>query len=260
MMRSLWSAASGMIAQQLNVDTIANNLANVNTAGFKKVRADFQDLLYQTMRAPGSAAAEGVVMPTGIQVGLGTRLAATSPLFTPGMMQQTGNPLDLCIEGDGFFQIKLKDETAYTRAGIFKLDDQGNITTVEGDPLEPPLAIPAEAKRIDISGDGMVSVTMADGSQQQLGPIQLARFSNPAGLEAMGRSLFRATDASGEAQVGNPGENGVGRILSGTLELSNVQVVEEMVNMITAQRAYEANSRSIRIADDMLAAANNMRQ
>lgn len=262
MMRALWSAASGMTAQQLNVDTIANNLANVNTAGFKRQRVDFQDLMYQSMKLPGSPAASGVEVPTGIQVGLGTRAAATTKLFGQGTFQNTGNPLDLCIEGDGFFQVLTPDgDVAYCRAGAFKQDSNGNLVTSDGNPLEPPITIPADAESISIGGDGTVAVILAgDTNPQEVGQITLARFANPAGLLNTGHSLYTVTAASGAAQVGTPGSGGYGQVTQGVLELSNVEVVEEMVNMISAQRAYEANSQAIKIADDMLQLANNVRR
>jgi flagellar basal-body rod protein FlgG len=261
MMRALWSAASGMIAQQLNVDTIANNLANVNTAGFKKTRVDFQDLLYQTLRVPGAPAAEGVEIPTGLQVGLGVRPAATAKIFTQGTFQNTGNPLDLVIEGEGFFQVLLPDGTkAYTRAGAFKLDSEGNLVTSDGYPLEPSIVIPSDAIDISVGADGSVAVTVAGQAEPQtVGRLELARFPNPAGLAALGHSLFAATAASGKPITGTPGLNGFGTISQGLIELANVVVVEEMVNMITAQRAYEANAQAIKIADEILHLANTAR-
>ncbi len=262
MMRALSAAASGMIAQQLNVDNIANNLANVNTAGYKRQRVDFQDLLYQTMRLPGTPVAEGVQLPTGIQVGLGTRAAATTKIFTQGTFQETGNPLDLVIEGDGFFQIvRPNGEIAYTRAGTFKLDSDGNIVNPDGFMLEPAIAIPQGTETIAVGADGTVSVTMAGQQQPQpIGQITVARFANPAGLLNIGHSLYLETAGSGAPDVGNPGQDGRGFVSQGVLELSNVQVVEEMVNMITAQRAYEANSQAIKVADEMLQIANNARR
>ena len=262
MMRALWSAASGMMAQELNVDTIANNLANVNTAGFKKQRVEFQDLMYETLRVPGSAAAEGVQIPTGIQVGLGTRTAATRKLFTQGTFEETGNPLDMVIEGDGFFQVLLPGgEVAYTRAGAWKIDSAGNMVTADGFPLEPPLALPADASAISVGSDGTMSATTASSAEPRtVGQLQLARFANPAGLASLGHSLLGATAASGEPVTGAPGIDGMGSITQGMLEMSNVKVVEEMVNMITAQRAYEANSQAIRMADQMLEIANNTRR
>jgi len=262
MMRALWSAASGMMAQELNVDTIANNLANVNTVGFKKQRLEFQDLMYETLREPGSAAAEGVELPTGIQVGLGSRPAATRKLFAQGTFQETGNALDLVIEGNGFFQVMMPNgSVAYTRAGALKLDSEGNVVTADGYPLEPPMVIPADATAIAVGSDGTVSVTTAGASEATtIGQIQLARFANPAGLRNLGHNLLGATAASGEPVTGTPGADGLGGIAQGMLEMSNVKVIEEMVNMITAQRAYEANSQAIKIADDMLQIANNTRR
>ena len=208
---------------------------------------------------PGSAAAEGVELPTGIQVGLGTRTAATRKLFHQGTFQETGNALDLVIEGNGFFQVLQPNGTvAYTRAGAFKLDSEGNVVTSDGFPIEPPLVIPAGATAISVGSDGTVSVTMGDsGEPSTIGQLQLARFANPAGLRNLGHSLLAATAASGQAVVGSPGMDGLGGIAQGMLEMSNVKVVEEMVAMITAQRAYEANSQAIKIADSMLEIANN---
>lgn len=262
MMRALWSAASGMMAQQLNVDTIANNLANVNTTGFKRERVDFQDLMYQTLKVAGTPAAQGVQLPTGIQVGLGTRAAATTKMFGQGTLQPTDNALDLAIEGDGFFQVMTPNgEIGYTRAGAFKLDSAGNIVTPDGYQLEPPVTVPAGAATVAVGADGTVSVTMAgEKDPQSIGQITIARFPNPAGLNNVGHSLYATTAASGAADVGTPGQGGRGALAHGVLELSNVQVVEEMVNMITAQRAYEANSQAIKVADDMLQTANNTRR
>ncbi len=262
MMRALWSAASGMTAQELNVDTIANNLANVNTTGFKKQRVEFQDLMYETLRNAGTAAAEGVEIPTGIQVGLGSRTAATRKLFAQGTFQETGNPLDMVIEGDGFFQVLTPNgSVAYTRAGAFKIDSEGNVVTADGFPLEPPLVVPPSTTSISVGSDGTVSATTAGSTEPQtIGQIELARFANPAGLQNLGHSLLGVTAASGEPTVGAPGIDGLGTISQGMLEMSNVKVVEEMVNMITAQRAYEANSQAIRIADQMLEIANNTRR
>ena len=261
MMRSLWSAASGMLAQELNVDTIANNLANVNTAGFKKQRVDFQDLMYQTLKVPGSPVAEGVQLPTGLQVGLGTQTGATTKIMTQGAFQQTGNALDLAIEGDGFFQVlQTNGDPAYTRAGAFKLDSNGNIVNSDGYPLEPPIAIPSGATSISVGTNGVVSATLAGKtSAQTIGTIKIARFANPAGLQNVGHSLCKPTPASGDAKVTVPGQDGAGSLAHGELELSNVAVVEEMVNLITAQRAYEANSQAIKISDAMLDTATKVR-
>lgn len=262
MIRSLWTAATGMAAQQLNIDVISNNLANVNTAGFKKSRVDFQDLLYQTLRQAGVAEAQGAQVPTGIQVGLGTRPAAVQKIFSQGDFQQTDHPLDLVIGGDGFFQVLLPNgQTAYTRDGSFKLDAQGRLVTSDGYPMDPEITIPAEATSVSVGEDGTVSITLpGQTNPQEVGNIQLTKFANPAGLMSMGRNLFSQSAATGEPVVDTPGANGLGSIKSGFVEMSNVKVVEEMVNMITAQRAYETNSKAIQTADEMLSTANNLRR
>lgn len=263
MIRSLYTAATGMTAQQLNMDVIANNLANVNTTGFKRSRADFQDLLYQNSRAAGTAAAQGAQVPAGIQVGLGTRAAAVERLFSQGDFRQTGNPLDLVVEGDGFFQVQLPDgQVGFSRDGTFKIDSQGRIVNSDGYTLQPEITVPPEGvSRITISQDGTVFASLqGNATPQQLGQIQLARFINPAGLESVGRNIFRPTAASGDAITGTPGLDSMGTVGSGFLELSNVKVVEEMVDMITAQRAYEINSKSIQASDEMLQIANNLRR
>jgi len=260
MIRALYTAATGMEAQQVNIDTIANNIANVNTTGFKQARAEFQDLLYQNIRPAGTSASNSTEYPVGLQIGLGTRPVATARNNRQGDFQQTGNPLDLVIEGKGFFQVRLPSgETAYTRAGTFHVSKDGAVVTADGDPLEPQITIPADAQEIVIGSDGTVSVTQAgQTTAQQVGTIQLASFQNAAGLNAVGRNLLMATSASGDAITGNAGENGLGRINQGFLEQSNVNVVEEMVGMIIAQRAYEVNSRAIRVADDMLSQINGL--
>ncbi len=262
MIRSLYTAATGMEAQQLNIDVIANNLANVTTTGFKRSRVDFQDLLYQTIRTAGAAQAQGVQIPTGVQVGLGTRVASVQKLFTQGDFQMTGNKLDLLIEGNGFFQVMLPSgNLAYTRDGSFKIDGQGRLVTSDGYPVQPEITIPAGAKEISIGEDGTVSATLAgQTAPQELGQIQLVGFTNPAGLESIGRNLFVQTEASGEPVPGTPGQDGLGTLAQGYIEMSNVKVVEEMVNMIIAQRAYEVNSKSIQAADEMLNIANNIRR
>jgi flagellar basal-body rod protein FlgG len=262
MIPALYSASSGMQAQQLNLDTIANNLANVNTTGFKKTRVDFQDLLYQTFRAPGLQGTQGTIIPTGIQVGLGSRPIATQRIFSQGDFQQTENPLDLVIEGDGFFQVQKSDgTTAYTRAGAFKKDGTGRLVTSDGSVLTPNIVLPADAKNVTIGSDGTVSVTLANSTQAvTVGTLQLAQFLNPGGLLSVGRNLYVPTAASGAAVVGNPGTNGFGTLSQGFLELANVKVVDEMVNMITSQRAYEANSKAIQTADEMLQISNSLRR
>jgi flagellar basal-body rod protein FlgG len=261
-MRALWTAATGMQAKQLDIDVIANNLANINTTGFKKSRVDFQDLMYQTVRVKGAPNTQETQIPTGIEVGLGVRPAAVQKLFFPGDAYETGNPLDIAIEGDGFFQVLLADGTiGYTRDGSFKLDAQGRIVTSDGFPLEPPITVPQDAESITIGQDGTVTAKIAGETEpQELGVIELARFINPAGLQSIGRNLYVATVASGEPQVGTPGFDGLGTLAQGFLETSNVQVVEEMVRMISAQRAYEINSKAISVADEMMSIANNMKR
>lgn len=260
MLRALHTAASGMEAQQLNIDTIAHNLANINTSGFKARKAQFQDLLYQNMRQAGASNTATTEIPVGLQVGLGTKPVATEIIFTQGDFVATGNALNLVIQGQGFFQIRQPNgQIAYTRNGNFHLNRDGNIVTTEGDLLDPEIKIPQERTAITIGSDGTVSVQVPDQSQPQVvGRIELAYFQNPAGLENIGRSLFLPTQASGEATTGTPGENGLGSLLSGYVEQSNVSVVEEMIQMIVSQRAYEANSKVIRTADEMFTQANNI--
>lgn len=262
MLRALWTAASGMNAQQLNVDVIANNLANVNTSGFKRSRVDFQDVMYQTDRVPGSASARGSQLPTGIQVGLGTRPGAVYKLFSQGTFQATGNELDLVIEGNGFFQVVQPDgTTAYTRDGGFKLDNQGRIVTSDGYPLEPEITIPAEASQVAVGSDGTVAVKLpGQVEMQEVGQIQLASFVNPSGLSSIGKNLFAATAASGDPQTGTPGLNNLGGLVQGYIEQSNVDTVQEMVQMIVAMRAYEVNSKAIQTSDEMLQVANQVRR
>lgn len=262
MMISLWSAASGMLAQEMNMDVISNNLANVDTSGFKKSRVDFQDLLYQTQTVPGSSNAEGAKLPTGLQIGNGVRAIGTSKTLTSGELIQTGNELDLAIQNDGFFQILMPDGSmAYTRNGAFKKGSDGQLQTSDGYALEPAITIPTGTTKVSIGTDGTVSVMMENNStSQDVGKIELARFVNPAGLINVGQNLVKATSASGDAEVGTPGMNGFGTIAQNTLETSNVKVVEEMVRMITAQRAYEVNTKSIQTADNMLQMANNLKR
>jgi len=260
MIRALYSAGSGMTAQQMNVDNIAHNLANANTVGFKMRRTQFQDLLYQNFIQPGAAAGSQTVVPSGLQLGLGTRPVSNEIIFTQGNFMTTNNPLDLVIEGRGLFQIRLPSgELAYTRAGTFHLDRDGNLVTAHGDSLEPQITIPPEAQTITIAADGTVSYTQPGQTAAQLaGQIQLANFTNPAGLNSIGRNLFTATDASGEPTLGNPGgQEGLGTLLQGYVEQSNVSVVEEFINLIVSQRAYEANSKVVRAADEMYQQVNN---
>jgi flagellar basal-body rod protein FlgG len=249
-----------MQAQQVNIDTIANNIANVNTTGFKQGRAEFQDLLYQSIRPAGTASSSSTTYPVGLQVGLGTRPVATDRLFRQGDFRQTGNPFDLVIEGKGFFQVRMPNgEAAYTRAGSLHVNAEGALVTSDGNLLDPQITIPADAQEIVIGSDGTVSVTQpGQTAAQQVGTLQLANFQNPSGLNAIGGNLYLPTSASGDAITGTPGENGLGRINQGFLEESNVNVVEEMANMIIAQRAYEVNSRAVRVADDMLSQINNL--
>jgi flagellar basal-body rod protein FlgG len=258
MIRALYTAATGMVAQQLNIDVIANNLANVNTSGFKKSRADFQDLLYQTLRAPGAATTTNSQSPTGIQVGLGTRPAAVQRINQQGDYTQTGNTYDLAIEGTGFLQVRLPDgTTAFTRAGALKIDHDGNMVTSEGLQIDPTIAIPDGSEDVSIGQDGVVSARApGQASPTQVGQIQTARFANPAGLRALGRNLLQESEASGSPQVGTPGQDNRGTVLQGYLENSNVSVVEELVGLITGQRAYEVTSKAIQTADEMLRATN----
>jgi flagellar basal-body rod protein FlgG len=262
MIRSLWTAASGMKSQSINIDVISNNLANVNTTGFKTSRADFQDLLYETLRQAGTSSSESTDVPTGIQLGHGSRPVATTKIFTQGDFQQTKNELDMAIEGDGFFQIiQPNGETAYTRDGAFKMDRDGRIVTSDGFLMEPEITIPTDSISLSIGLDGTVSVLQAgSNTPTEIGTIALARFVNPAGLHSIGRNLYLPTNASGDAIVGTAGEDGLGTLAQGFLEMSNVSVVDEMVKMITAQRAYEINSKTIQAADDMLQQANNVKR
>jgi flagellar basal-body rod protein FlgG len=261
MIRALYSAASGMLAQQLNVDNIANNLANANTTGFKNRRVQFQDLLYQTLTAPGTQSGEQTVFPSGLQLGLGARVVANEVIFRQGDFVGTGNPLDVVIEGNGFFQIRMPTgELAYTRAGSFQLNRDGQIVTNNGDFVEPNITVPQDALEVSIGLDGTVSFTQPGQNQaQQAGTIEIAMFQNPAGLKALGNNLFQPTEASGDPIVGLPGgQEGLGRLRQGFLENSNVSVVEEFIQLITAQRAYEANARVVRTADEMYQEANSL--
>ncbi len=262
MMRALWTAGSGMMAQQFNVDTISNNLSNVNTVGFKKMRAEFQDLLYQTLRQPGTYSHQGIEIPTGLQVGHGVRAAATTKIFTQGDFTQTDNPLDLTIEGDGFFQILMPDGTInYTRNGAFKIDGEGNIVTSEGYYLQPQITVPEGVTDLSVGADGTISVMLpGETLPQDIGQLELVRFINPAGLISDGKGLYRQSAASGEPVISTPGTEGIGQIASRYLEMSNVKVVEEMVNMIVAQRAYDINSKAVQASDEMLQVANGLKR
>ena len=261
MFRSLYTAASGMIAQQLNLDNVANNLSNASTAGFRRRRLQFQDTLYQNMVMPGSAATQQTTVAAGLQVGMGSRASASEVIQAQGDFTQTGNPLDLMINGQGFFQVTLPSgQVGYTRSGTFHLDAQGNVVTADGNPLSPAITIPAGATAINIGSDGTVSATLPNQTQaQQLGIIQLAYFTNPGGLNSVGSNLFLATTSSGDPIVGNPGgSEGLGTLQQGMLEQSNVNVVDEFIQMILAQRSYESNSRVVRASDEMYQDLNNL--
>lgn len=259
MIRSLLTAATGMEAQQLNIDTIANNLANVNTTAFKRSRANFHDLLYQTLRAPGQSATTGTVVPSGIQIGTGTKLSSVDKMFTEGAIQMTGNDLDLMIEGDGFFRVQRDDgQIVYTRDGHFNRDNGGRIVTADGYPLIPEIVIPQGAQNFHVGYDGTITVKIGRETQE-IGQVLLADFINPAGLVSEGGNYFSPSRSSGDVVVGVPNQNGVGRIGHQQLESSNVNIVEEMVNMITGQRAYEINSKVIQTGDQMLQTTTNIR-
>jgi flagellar basal-body rod protein FlgG len=261
MIRALYSAASGMNAQQVNVDNIAHNLANANTTGFKARRAQFQDLMYQNLVQPGAASTQQTFVPTGLQLGLGTRAASNEIVFSQGSFSQTSNPLDLVIQGRGFLQVRTPSgELAYTRDGALHLDRDGNLVTLDGNPIEPSITIPKEAQAVSIGADGTVSYTLPGQTEaQQGGQIQLADFQNPAGLNNAGRNLFTPTAASGDPVVGIPGgQEGLGSLMQGYLEQSNVSVVEEFINLIVSQRAYEANSKVVKAADEMYQQVNNL--
>ena len=263
MFRALYTAASGMVAQQLNLDNVANNLANSSTTGFHSRRLQFTDLIYQNLIMPGAAATQQTTVASGLQVGLGTRAGASEVMQAQGDFSSTGSPLDLAIQGQGFFQVMLPDgEIAYTRAGTFQLSAQGNIVTAEGNPLQPAITIPSNATAITIGTDGTVTVTQpGQVAAQQVGSIQLALFPNPGGLNSMGNNMFLATTASGDPIVGTPGgSEGIGTLQQGVLEQSNVNVVNEFIQMILAQRSYESSSRVVRAVDEMLQDLNGLTQ
>jgi flagellar basal-body rod protein FlgG len=262
MIRALFTAATGMVGQQINIDTIAHNLANVNTTGFKKSRVQFQDLIYETLKPAGTETTSGGILPEGIQVGHGVRPSTVSKIHTQGNYIQTGNSLDVVIEGEGFLQITLPDgQIAFTRDGSLKVDADGQVVTADGYPLADGITLSTTRIGEFITSDGAVAEIAEDGTQSVVGNITLGRFSNPAGLDArLGRNLYLETEASGAPQEGTPGLDGLGTLESGFLENSNVQVVEEILNMIIAQRAYEANSKVIQTSDEMLQTANNVRR
>ena len=255
MIRSLYIAKTGLEAQQTNLDVVTNNLANVSTNGFKKSRAVFEDLLYQNVRQPGAQSSQQTQLPSGLQIGTGVRAVATERIHTQGNPQQTGNSKDVMINGSGFFQVLMPDgTTAYTRDGSFQTDNNGQLVTSSGYVLQPPITVPNNALTMTVGRDGTVSVTTPGTvAPTQIGSIQVANFVNPAGLESLGENLYAETGSSGTAQAGTPGTNGAGVLMQGYVETSNVNVVEEMVNMIQTQRAYEINSKAITTSDQMLA-------
>jgi len=260
MQRSMWSAASGMQAQQLQIDTIANNLANVGTNGFKRSRAEFQDLLYQTVTAPGAPSSSTTRNPAGIQMGLGTKTSSVKKLFSQGDFKKTDNPMDLVIQGQGFFKILLPDGTiAYTRDGSFTPNQDGQLVTSQGFQLDPAITLPSDTLTITVGVDGTVSVTQpGQSTATEIGQIELANFLNPTGLQSLGSNLMKQTQASGDPVDGTPGLEGLGTIAQGFLEMSNVSIVSEMVDMIAAQRAYELNSKVIRASDEMMQQVSNL--
>jgi len=260
MIRSLWTAATGMQAQQIEQDVVANNLANVNTVGFKKSRADFQDLMYQLSSKAGSETSSGNQLTVGIEIGMGVKPVATQKIFSQGDYQQTGNSFDWAIEGDGFFQLDDNGQTVYTRAGNFKVNKDGVLCNTEGLKLIPEVSIPQNAVTFTLDSGGTWTAADENGTSVATGRIELAKFINPAGLSSMGRNLFEKTDGSGEPATGNPGENGLGTTSQRFLEMSNVNVIDEMVKMIAGQRAYEINSKSITTADNMLEMVNNLKR
>jgi len=261
-MRALFTAATGMEAQQTQIDTIANNIANVGTTGFKKSRTEFQDLFYETLRAPGAASDDGSLLPTGVQIGHGVQLSSVNTIFSAGDRLNTGNQLDMAIDGSGFFQIQRPTgETVYTRDGTFKLDGDGNLVTARGYQVIPAITVPPDALSVTVLSDGTVNAEQpGNTAPTNLGQIQLARFANPAGLRTLGGNLYDATIASGDPETGIAGQNGFGAVAAGFLEGSNVEVAEELVQMILAQRAFEVSSRVIQAGDEMLRIASQLSQ
>jgi len=260
MIRALWTAATGMEAQQISQDVTANNLANINTVGFKKARADFQDLMYQVSSQSGAETSDGGQLPVGVEVGMGVKPVAVQKMFTQGDYMQTGNKFDWAIEGDGFFQLDNNGRTVYTRAGSFRTDKDGMLCNAEGLKLTPEISIPEEMVHFTVDSGGTWTAADGEGNSLATGRIELSRFINPAGLTSLGRNLYGETDASGTASVGNSGEEGFGTISQTFLEMSNVNVVDEMVKMIVGQRAYEINSKAIQTADSMLQMANGLKR
>ncbi|HLK57569.1 MAG TPA: flagellar basal-body rod protein FlgG [Chthonomonadaceae bacterium] len=262
MLRALYTSATGLAAQQFSLDVVANNLANASTAGFKKMRANFQDLVYQEMRQPGGQTGTNSVLPTGAQIGLGVSQGTTQAIYTQGTMQNTGGQYDLAIKGDGFFKVLLPDgTTAYTRNGSFAIDSTGKLVTSEGYEVQPPISIPTTNTGISISTNGEVMVTVpGSNTPTQAGKLQITKFANPAGMLALGGSLFQATNASGQPIDSDPGTQGAGTLQYGSVESSNVDIVEEMVQMIILQRAYDTNSKVIQSADEMLTTTNGIKR
>ncbi len=259
MLRAFSTSATGMAAQQTMVDVIANNLANINTTGFKKSQVSFQDLLYIKLKDAGAEVVSGLKSPSGLEIGSGVRTAATVRVFTGGELQTTERPLDIAISGEGFLQVSMPNgDIRYTRDGSIQINADGELVTSTGYRIEPAISIPIDAASVDIGKDGSVNITDASGTQSVVGTIELARFPNPSGLSAEGENLFAETEASGTATTGTAGDSGFGTIQSGFLEKSNVQMITELVNLITAQRAYETNSRAIRAGDEMLRQANQI--
>lgn len=260
MITALFSAATGMEAQETNINVIANNLANVNTTGFKRSRANFQDLLYHNLRAVGSSTSDDTEVPTGIQVGLGTRTASVEKVYTTGDYEKTGNDLDMAIEGEGFFQVAMPNgETAYTRDGSFKTDSQGRLVTADGNPVEPAITVPENATKLAVGKGGTV-MAFLDGEAEgnDLGILELARFGNPSGLKSLGGNLLQESTASGSPILGDPGDSGLGTIAQGFLENSNVSIMKEMISLIAGQRAYEVNSKAVKAADEILQQTNQL--
>jgi flagellar basal-body rod protein FlgG len=260
MVRALWTAASGMEAQQTTIDTIANNLANINTTAFKKSRVNFQDLMYQTTRTAGTTTSQGTRLPVGIQAGLGTKVTSVEKIFLQGDLTQTQNPLDLAIQGQGFFQLIYQGKQVYTRSGAFKTDNNGNVCDANGNPLQPAFTIPPNTVTITVESGGQLVAADSSGKQLASTQLQLFNFPNPAGLQSLGQNLFIASDGSGDPVQGNPGVDQFGTILQGYQEMSNVDVVEEMINMIMAQRSYEMGTKVIQASDQALQEANNLVQ
>jgi flagellar basal-body rod protein FlgG len=258
MVRALWSSASGMAAQQTTIDTIAHNLANINTNGFKKSRVNFQDLMYQTLRTAGTTTAQGTTLPVGIQVGMGSNVVSVEKLFMQGDLTQTKNPLDLAIQGQGFFKLTYQGREVYTRSGAFKTDKNGYVCDSNGNQLQPAFALPANTVTITVEPGGKLVAAGADGKELGSTQLQLFNFPNPAGLQSLGQNLYILSDGSGDPVQGNPGVDQFGTILQGYTEVSNVDVVEEMINMIMAQRAYEMGTKVIQTSDQCLQEANNL--